>query len=202
MLQGVRLAKPKKPADWMAPVELIRLGDGSEVARYSDDHGPRELRQHATVETVDLREKSPTTGRLELRKVRKTVDALTLMFRAGSIDEAMLKAGREFEADFALAHLDPSRAADIGRLPGGAGGQEADAVYRAKDRVWRALRRLGGHGTPIGQAAWWVVGVGLTVGEFARRQRWGNGKAAHMRPATASGLVAGALSVLAGENAD
>lgn len=204
--EGVaRMAKPKKPAGWMAPVELLRLrggdADGVEVAKYSDDMGPMELRRHARVETTQIVAKSTLTGKMESRKVRKTVDALTIMFRAGSINRAMLDAGRKFEADFALAHLDPSRAADIGRLPGGAGGQDADAVYRAKDRVWRALRRLGGHGTPIGQAAWWVLGVGLPVGEFARRQRWGNGKGAHMRAATASGLVVGALSVLAGEHA-
>ena len=65
-----------------------------------------------------------------------------------------------------------------------------------------ALLGLGGHATPIGQAAWHVLGWGLTVKEFAARTQLGGGRALDEK--TARGLVVGACGVLAGwyERAD
>ena len=103
-------------------------------------------------------------------------------------------AGEEFARLFHLAQLDPLRAADLGqripsgRLPSGV------AIEHARRRVNAALDATGGIGSPCGCACWYILGLELTVAEFARREGW-SGRP--MRHETAKHLLFGALSVLA-----
>ena len=77
--------------------------------------------------------------------------------------------------------------------PRGAG----DNALDARRRVGDAITLLGGHGSLPSSAAWFVLGVGLSVKEWARRVRFGQGRA--LGEEVARGIVIAALAVLASE---
>ena len=58
----------------------------------------------------------------------RTVDTLGKMLRAGTIDQAMHDAAKDFQAAFIIAQLDPLRALPILRVPGT--GREPDLSER------------------------------------------------------------------------
>jgi hypothetical protein len=119
---------------------------------------------------------------------------LGMLERRGQIGRAQRLAGEQFAEWFRLAQLDPLRAADIGqRIPSGRSATGL-AIEHARRRVNAALDACGGISSPCGCAAWYVLGLELTVAEFARREGW-SGRA--MRHETAKHLLFGALSVLA-----
>ena len=66
-------------------------------------------------ELEEVREKDPD-GRIVYH--HRTVDTLGKMLRAGTIDQAMHDAARDFEAAFIIANLDPLRALAVLRVPG------------------------------------------------------------------------------------
>ena len=147
------------------------------------------------VEKVD-RPMKDASGRLSAPKARIT-DTLAALHRNGTITDAMLATGRRFEEDFALAHFETVGSVDWLRVssPGHWKGLSlTDSIQGARDRVWKTMQRLGGPNSPLGMAAWWVVGYGLTVKEFALRQSWSPGRPLDQRVAT--GLVVGALGLL------
>jgi len=85
----------------------------------------------------EVREKDPD-GRIVVH--HRTVDTLGKMLRAGTIDEAMHDAAKDFQATFIVANLDPIRALPILRVPGT--GRDPDFSERqlyARDRVHKAL---------------------------------------------------------------
>ena len=189
---------------------------GVEAAVFSDD-GPTEAhRQHTEFERELIYERKPGSEAGELRTVTRKVDTVALLLRAGKLDdptrsaawnaqrrEAVLRAARRFRDDFDRAHLDPLGAADMARVPGmrsHPSDQALGATEAARRRVWAVLSRLGGTatsplGTPLASAAWFVLGAGHSISDFARRQRWGRG--AVMRRETAEALVIGALALIA-----
>lgn len=128
----------------------------------------------------------------------RVFDTLAALLRNGSIDEREYAAARQFQDDWDRARLDPLSIPDLDRTLGRYDGElhVSELVLRARQQVWQALRGLGGHASPIGQAAWHVLGWGLTVKEFAQRSQLGGGRALDEK--TARGLVVGACGVLAG----
>ena len=89
----------------------------------------------------EVREKDPE-GRIVLH--HRVVDTLARMRQAGTIDAAMLDAGREFQRSFILAQLDPLPAMDLLRVPGSGREPEPGHVQEAaRHRVHRALLALG-----------------------------------------------------------
>jgi Domain of unknown function (DUF6456) len=141
----------------------------------------------------EVREKDPD-GRIVLH--HRTVDTLGKMLRAGTIDEAMHDAAKDFQADFIVANLDPLRALPILRVPGT--GREPDLNERqldARRRVHRALEALGGISRPAGSCVWHVVGLQRSVREWAIRQGWGGRP---VRQEQAQGILVAALGMLAG----
>jgi hypothetical protein len=119
---------------------------------------------------------------------------LARLERHGDIGAAERLAGEEFGRLFQLAHLDPLRAADVLRgersASNGAHGSE-----HARRRIGAALDALGGHGSPCGSAAWFILGCELTVRGWAVREGW-NGRS--LSPHAAKGILTGSLGVLAG----
>ena len=96
----------------------------------------------------EVREKDPE-GRIVYH--HRTVDTLGKVLRAGTIDQAMHDAARDFQAAFIVANLDPLRALPILRVPGT--GREPDLNERqlhARRRVHEAMQALGGISSPAG----------------------------------------------------
>ena len=187
-----RRARLGAAAALLEPVELVRVKNGPEIAYYSDDLGTADLRRHVEIGTTQVLEKSTLSGRTESRRVRRAVTLLDRFLREEEISERMKEAGDDFARAFSMAHLHGAKAANLERIPGGAGGGMADRVIDARNRVWRSLERLGGWSTPLGQAAYWVLGYGRSLRQHAETQPG-------MRHDTVKGLVIGALSVWAGE---
>jgi Domain of unknown function (DUF6456) len=125
----------------------------------------------------------------------RLVDTLGRMLRSGTVDQAMHDAGRDFQAAFILAQLDPLRALPILRVPGT--GREPDLNERqlhARRRVHKALEALGGISSPAGSCVWHVVGLQRSVREWAMRQGWGGRP---VRQEQAQGILIAALGMLA-----
>src|ERR687891_336695 len=100
--------------------------------------------EHRELEAV--REVDPD-GRILVH--HRTVDTLGRMRRSEAIDEAMHDAARAFQADFAIASLDPIRATPALRLPGtGFGPDLNERQIDARRRVHSALEALGGINSP------------------------------------------------------
>jgi hypothetical protein len=142
-------------------------------------------------ELEEVREKDPE-GRIVVH--HRTVDTLGKMLRAGTIDDAMHDAAKDFQAAFITANLDPIRALPILRVPGT--GRDPDFSERqlhARDRVHKALEALGGLSSPAGSCVWHVVGLQRSVREWAMRQGW-NGRAIDQKQA--QGILVAALGML------
>ena len=141
----------------------------------------------------EVREKDPD-GRIVYH--HRTVDTLGKMLRAGTIDQAMHDAAKDFQAAFIVANLDPLRALPMIRVPGT--GREAELNERqldARRRVHKAMEALGGISSPAGSCVWHVVGLQRSVREWAIRQGWGGRPVDHK---AAAGILIAALGVLAG----
>jgi hypothetical protein len=140
----------------------------------------------------EVRDKDPD-GRIVVH--HRTVDTLGKMLRAGTIDEAMHDAAKDFQAHFIVASLDPLRALPILRVPGT--GREPDQSERqlhARRRVHEAMQALGGLSSPAGSCVWHVVGLQRSVREWAMRRGWGGRP---VRQEQAQGILITALGMLA-----
>jgi hypothetical protein len=119
------------------------------------------------------------------------------MLKSGRIDQAMHDAGRDFQAAFIIAQIDPLRALPVLRVPGT--GREPDLNERqlhARRRVHETLQALGGISSPAGSCVWHVVGLQKSVREWAIRQGW-SGRP--VRQEQAQGILVAALGVLAAD---
>jgi hypothetical protein len=129
----------------------------------------------------------------------RAVDTLGAMERRGSITASMRQAGEDFRARFATAQLDPLRAPDWSRLRVSgssrfrAGDEPGMRIEGARDTVWRAIRALGGMGSPAGSCLWHVVGWERSLKEWALEQGW-NGR--RVSQEAASGILIAALGAL------
>jgi len=152
---------------------------------------PPERLQHGRVERVSetVADSAGGIGRPYIAE-----GLLSMLERRGQISRAQRTAGEQFAEWFRLAALDPLRAADMGqRIPSGRA-TTGVAIEHARRRVNAALDACGGIGSPCGCACWYVLGLELSIAEFARREGWAGRP---MRHETARHLLVGALSVLA-----
>jgi hypothetical protein len=126
----------------------------------------------------------------------RTIDSLERMLRAGTIDDEMYSAARDFQAAFIVAHLDSLRAMPMTRIPGT--GREPEFNERqldARRRVHEAMDSLGGIGSPGGSAVWSIVGLQHSIREWSLGQGW-SGRP--VRQEQAQGILIAALGMLAG----
>ena len=148
--------------------------------------------KRARREVEEVRERDPD-GRIVVH--HRTVDTLGRMLRAGTIDQAMHDAARDFQASFIIAQLDTLRALPVLRVPGT--GREPELSERqldARRRVHAAMAALGGLGSPARSCVWHVVGLQRSVREWALRQGWGG---LPVRQEQAQGILIAALGILA-----
>lgn len=166
-----RRGRPKRAPDEIAPTEE-RLGHG-DVARVP-----------AAVADEDGRPARPY----------RAADSLARMVRNGTISPAMQQAADDFRAIFRRAALDPLRAPDLRRMPGGGQGLQLDDHHAdARRKVARALDAAGGIASPGGSCLWHVVGCEWTVRQWAARAGWGGRR---LSEETAAGVLVAALGVL------
>jgi len=153
---------------------------------------PGKLARLPRRELEEVRELDPNGGIVVHHRL---VDTLGRMLTSGAIDQAMHDAGRDLQAAFIVAQLDPMRAMPIPRVPGT--GHDPDLSERqldARRRVHEALQALGGISSPVGSWAWHVLGCQRSIREWAMRQGWG-GRPLHVQQA--QGIALAALDLLA-----
>lgn len=139
-----------------------------------------------------IREADPDTGTPV--EHRRAVDTLGLMLANGTITHEMHDAGTTFRRLFRAAALDGLRATPLLRVPGGSGDALTERQASARERVATALDTLGGHESAAGSCAWHVLGLEMSVREWAQRQGWGGRPVA---PPQAQGMLVATLAVLA-----
>ena len=136
-------------------------------------------------------------GRSEGRPVvhHRVVDTLGRMRKAGTINDGMHDAARDFQASFTIASYEPLVCLPLDGVPGtGSRAELTDTQLDARRRVMRALDALGGIGSPAGGCVWHVVGLQRSIREWAMRQGWGGRSIGEKQ---AQGILIAALGVLA-----
>ncbi len=122
-------------------------------------------------------------------------DILEVMENSRTITRAMRQAGDAFREEFGRANLEALRAPDVGRTPGlGRTTDDPISVIAARDRVWAMIGQVGGLKSPAGQCLWHVLGLEMTLRDWAVSTGW-NGRACHQM--AASGILVAALGALA-----
>lgn len=122
---------------------------------------------------------------------------LAQLERRGAITPQERHAGEEFHRLFRMAALDPLRATDasrvyvVGALPIGI---NHGSEY-ARRKLNAALDALGGHGSRAASCAWFMLGLELSMREWARRETWAGRP---MREEAAKGALSSTLGVLVG----
>jgi hypothetical protein len=143
--------------------------------------------------SAPIREADPETG--SPVEHRRAVDTLGIMLANGTITQQMHEAGSIFRTLFRRAALDGMARSPLIRLPGKTADALSERNIDARRKVANALDALGGHDSAAGSCAWYVVGLEMSVREWAMRQGWGGRPVA---PPQAQGMLVATLSVLAG----
>jgi len=125
---------------------------------------------------------------------RRAVDTLGLMLASGSITPQMHEAGCIFRTLFRSAALDGIATTQFVRLSGATADTMPNRQVDARRRVAGAIDALGGHQSPAGSCVWFVVGLEMSVREWAARRGWSG------RPVPqpiAGGMLVAGLGILA-----
>ena len=139
-----------------------------------------------------VREADPETGTPVHH--RRAVDTLGAMLTNGTITAEMHEAGCVFRTQFRSAALDGMRTTQLIRLAGATSDDVPSRQLDARRHVNRALDALGGHDSPAGSCVWFVVGLEMSVREWAARRGWSG------RPVPqpiAGGMLVAGLGILA-----
>jgi hypothetical protein len=171
-------------------------GGTTVVDRAAADCGPTpERRRHGPVERA-----APAIAYAAGHPAHpyRALDTLLVMERRGSITAGMRQAGEDFRARFALAQLDPLRAADLTHLRlDGERRRDRDApglrIETARRTVWGAIQAVGGIASPAGSCLWHVLGWQRTLKEWALEQGWAGRRVSQE---AASGIFVAALGAL------
>ena len=140
-----------------------------------------------------VREADPETGTPVLH--RRAIDTLGMMLANGTITREMHDAGGVFRRLFRSAALDGMVRSPLVRLPGKTADVLSERSLDARRKVADALDALGGHHSAAGSCAWHVLGLEMSVREWAMRQGWGGRP---VSPPQAQGMLVATLAVLAG----
>lgn len=123
------------------------------------------------------------------KKKTRDIDTLALMLKRGDICRIDFEAGRRFQEEFCDAGFGGAKGVSYDRK--GSGTPPASPVELAVMRgesVAEAIDRMGGTASPCGSAAWNVLGVGMSLSDWAALQG--------CRREEAKGMLLGCLSIL------
>ena len=126
----------------------------------------------------------------------RCVDSLSIMLRNQTITPEMHGAGQKFAEAFYAAQLIGIKAPSLVRLASGTVNTDSmtDRCAGAQRHVGHSLTAVGGATSPGGAALWFVIGLGMSVREWALHQGW-NGTP--IRTDEARGILVASLGVLA-----
>lgn len=127
-------------------------------------------------------------------------DTVTRLMRNGLIEGDWADAVARFRQDHRLAHFQPLGVRDLLKAQTSIGGLIEDRVEDARERVSRAVARLGGLAAPLGSIAWDVIGTEMSLNAWCERQRLAFGR--HFRHDVAAGILIGAAGALAAHYAE
>jgi hypothetical protein len=139
-----------------------------------------------------IREADPETGTPVQH--RRAVDTLGKMLANGTITPQMHEAGCIFRTLFRSAALDGIATSQLIRLASATTDATSSRQIDARKRVAEALDALGGYDSPAGSCVWFVVGLEMSVREWAARRGWSG------RPVPqpiAGGMLVAGLGILA-----
>ena len=161
-------------------------------AKHEDLATPSKWRLQHGGFSEPIREADPETG--SPVQHRRAVDTLGMMLANGTITPQMHEAGCIFRTLFRSAALDGITTSQLIRLAGATADAVSSRQIDARRRVAEALDALGGHDSPAGSCVWFVVGLEMSVREWAARRGWSG------RPVSqpiAGGILVAALGILA-----
>jgi hypothetical protein len=102
------------------------------------------------------------------RDVAVVVTTLRDMYRRKAISEDQYTAGVRFKTEFDIAGLDGMRVPSLDRIPAaGRQGQERERIMEAKDFVFSCMKSLGGTQTLSSRALWNIVGLEMSMRDYA-----------------------------------
>lgn len=173
--------------------DLVRDSAGVVVASHGDGPPAQRLFNDPTLERVTATHFEQSTR----AQVYRAPDLIDRWLRAEVISDDMASAGRVFQSAFWCLGLDALRAPDLGRIPGAGGGPgllEAEGTAWAAEYLDDAFQALGGRGSPGANGMWYVIGLDLTIGQWADREVFGKGRT--LRYEVARVILIEALGVL------
>ena len=112
------------------------------------------------------------------------------MLQRGTITKDAAIAADQFRQAFRIAALDPLRAADMARVPGGRGHGGSEPPTWARKRVNEAIAALGGQSSLVASCLWHVIGLEWSIRRWCREQ-------AGIAHTTGGGILIAALVILA-----
>ncbi len=118
-------------------------------------------------------------------------DPIDVLESRGALTDKQAGAARRFQDDFAQASLAGYRCVDLDRVWSGGRptGGDAARIIKARDRVYAALKVLGGAGSKTSAVVWAVFGLGETLRDYSTARKDNRMKA--------SGMLATACDALA-----
>lgn len=143
--------------------------------------------QHGAFEEVHLKEDGKPVVR------RRATYLLGTMQANGTISVDMRLAGDRFHQDFRGAAFGSIPTSKLLRMPRSA--TASDGAHQARMNTHDALVVLGGMGSACGRCAWFVLGLEMSIREWAARHGWSGRPLHHVH---AQGILVATLGVLAG----
>ncbi|MDA1098007.1 MAG: hypothetical protein O2967_03400 [Proteobacteria bacterium] len=192
-LPGRGAPKRRRTSRRRAQLDRLQLGSDAGPTNWRMQHHPLGENHPALVRT-EVTGQDGRGPRIYAMRAPDTIDALV---NKGRIDHRAEAAARKFEGIFQGASLHGLANRDVRVLPGGfdPGNAAPHRILSAREDVWRAMRALGGIGTPGANIVWDVLGLGMTIKAHAERCQFGGGRS--LNPMTATGILVQSCFTLA-----
>ena len=126
-------------------------------------------------ETLDYLDPDTRHGGKHKALVYRAVDTVARLLANKTITENEAAAARTFQARFHRANLQGIRASGLERVTGSRNGYHLGSGLEGEHQgLWRSLRRLGWPDAQEARVAYHVLGLGMSIREYAANERWRN----------------------------